>query len=111
MATEVDYYELLEVQKSCDDGTLKTPQVVMRVSNDGGASFGDAIAVSDSGAAATFPVLALSNRNVTVVWAEQSQEAAEHAEHSRPDMKDPESVMGLPTVGMSQVFMRTGSIR
>ncbi len=94
-----------------DDGTLKTPRVVMRVSHDGGAHFADAIAVSDSGAAATFPVLALADRNVTVVWAEQSQEAASHAEHSRPDMNDPNSVMPLPAVGTSQVFLRTGTIR
>lgn len=94
-----------------DDGTLRTPRVTLRASNDGGASFAAAVAVSDSGSAATFPVLALADRHVTVVWAEQSQEAASHAEHSRPDMKDPTAVMPLPSVGMSEVRLRTGTIR
>ncbi len=94
-----------------DDGTLKTPRIMLRVSNDGGAHFADAIAVSDSGEAASFPVLALADRKVTIVWAAQSKEAASHAEHSRPDMKDPTSVMSLPAVGTSQVLLRTGTIR
>lgn len=94
-----------------DDGTLRTPRITMRVSTDGGASFGGAVAVSDSGVAASFPVLALADRDFTLVWAEQSREAADHAEHSRPDMKSPGATMPLAAVGTSEVRLRTGTIR
>jgi len=94
-----------------DDGTLQVPRVVVRVSRDNGATFGEEVAASDGTRSATFPVLALADRQLTIAWAEQDSEAAEHAEHSRPDMKDPSSVMTLPTVGSNEVRLRTGAIR
>lgn len=94
-----------------DDGTLRVPRVTLRVSADGGAHFADAVVVSDSSVAATFPVLALTDRKLTLAWAEQSAQAAEHAEHARPNMKDPTAVMPLQSVGSSQVRLRTGTVR
>ena len=98
------------VAAAWDDGTLRVPQVVLRVSRDGGESFGTPQAVSAPGRAATFPVLSLSGRRMTVAWAEQSAEAAEHAGDGHPDMRDPKATMGLPKVGENQVLARTGSV-
>lgn len=94
-----------------DDGTLQLPRVAVRVSGDGGATFGPTMLASDSGRAATFPVLTVTGQRLTLAWAEQGSDAAEHAEHTRPDMKDPSSVMPLPSVGSNQVLLRTGVIR
>jgi hypothetical protein len=47
---------------------------------------------------------------VTVAWAEQSAEAAEHESKHAPDMKDPKSVKGLHAVGESQIIVRAGTI-
>lgn len=94
-----------------DDGTLRVPRVVVRVSTDSGTSFGDEVAASDGQRSATFPVLTLADQRLTLAWAEQDSEAAEHAEHARPDMKDPSSVMPLPAVGSNEVRLRTGTIR
>jgi hypothetical protein len=98
------------VAAAWDDGTLRVPQVVLRLSRDGGEAFGAPQTVSAPGRAATFPVLSLSGRRVTVAWAEQSAEAAEHAAHGHPDMRDPKAAMGLPRVGENQVLTRTGSV-
>lgn len=99
-----------DVVAAWDDGTLRQPQVVLRRSRDGGRTFGPTVPVSDPGRAATFPVLAVSGARLTVLWSEQSVEAASHAEHQRPDMRDPNAVMGLPVVGASQVLRRTGTL-
>jgi hypothetical protein len=95
-----------------DDGTRKSPQVVLRVSRDGGATFGPAQAASAPGRAAGFPVLAVYGERLAVAWSEQSPEAAarendamEHAEH------DQSAVMGLHAVGDAQVLMRRGTLR
>jgi hypothetical protein len=47
---------------------------------------------------------------VTVAWSEQSAEHAHAAEQARPNMKDPNAVMGLPAVGESRIVVRTGAI-
>ena len=93
-----------------DDGTLKTPQIVVRMSSDNGASFGPPQVLSAPGRAASFPVLAVTGDQVTVAWAEQSVEAAEHEAKHAPDMKDPKSVKGLHAVGESQIIVRAGTI-
>ncbi len=94
-----------------DDGTLATPRVALRVSNDGGRAFGPVVFASDSGRAAAFPVLALDGRRVSVAWSEQSREAADHVAAHAPDMKDPTAVKGLAKVGEQQVLLRTGELR
>ena len=94
-----------------DDGTVKVPRVVMRVSRDGGASFAPAVALSAAGRAAGYPVVGLARdgRQVTVAWSEQSAEAAAHAA-GHPDMKDPKAVQKLHPVGDAQVLVRRGSL-
>ncbi|MCU0626554.1 MAG: glycoside hydrolase [Gemmatimonadaceae bacterium] len=94
-----------------DDGTVKLPRVVVRTSRDGGATFGDAVTASDPQVAAQFPVLGVHARALTLVWAEQSAVAAAHAEHARPNMKDPAARMPLPRVGETRVMLRTGALQ
>ncbi|HEX6047710.1 MAG TPA: sialidase family protein [Gemmatimonadaceae bacterium] len=94
-----------------DDGTVKTPRVVMRVSADGGATFSPPTLVSAEGRAATFPVLALRDRELTIAWSEQSEAEHEHALASAPNMKDPTAVKGLPSVGASVVRVRAGRLQ
>jgi len=94
-----------------DDGTVKTPRVVMRVSADGGATFSPPTLVSTEGRAATFPVLALRDRDLTVAWSEQSEAEHDHARASAPNMKDPKAVKGLSRVGASVVRVRRGRLQ
>ncbi len=93
-----------------DDGTLRTPRVTVRASRDGGRTFGPPVPVSEEGRAATFPVLAVDGRHVSVAWSEQSREAADHAAAHAPDMKDPSAVKGLNAVGEQRVLMRAGDL-
>ena len=94
-----------------DDGTVKTPKVVMRVSHDDGATFGEPSLVSTEGRAATFPVLALRDKELTIAWSEQSQSEHDHAKEMAPNMKDPKAVKGLSRVGESAVRVRTGRLQ
>ena len=94
-----------------DDGTIKTPKVVMRVSHDNGTSFGPAALVSSEGRAATFPVLALRDRDLTIAWAEQSEAEHDHEKDMAPNMKDPKAVKGLSRVGQSAVRVRNGRLQ
>lgn len=94
-----------------DDGTVKTPKVVMRVSHDGGTSFAPAALVSTEGRAATFPVLALRDDEITIAWSEQSEAEHDHEKGMQPNMKDPKAVKGLSRVGESAVRVRTGTLR
>ena len=93
-----------------DDGTVKTPKVVMRVSHDGGASFSQPTLVSAEGRAATFPVLALRNEELTIAWSELSEAQHDHAKETAPNMKDPKAVKGLSRVGESAVRVRNGRL-
>ncbi|HEU4563591.1 MAG TPA: sialidase family protein [Gemmatimonadaceae bacterium] len=93
-----------------DDGTLRTPRVKVRISRDGGATFGEPVAVSEEGRAATFPVLAVAGTRLTIAWSDESDAHAAHREHSRPNMKDPKAVMPLGTVGESRVLVRSGAL-
>lgn len=94
-----------------DDARSTLPRVTVRVSRNGGDDFGAEQVLSDTAVAATFPVLGLQNGNVTVAWSEQTQQAMAHAEHVRPDMKDPASRKQLPTVGEQRVLVRKGRLR
>lgn len=91
-----------------DDGTLRTPRVALRISRDGGTRFAPTRMVSAEGRAATFPVLGITGARMTIAWTEQSVEHAHAAEQTRPNMKDPNAVMGLPSVGESRIVVRTG---
>lgn len=94
-----------------DDGTLELPAIQLRISRDNGLTFAAAVSVSEVGRAATFPMVNVLGNTVTLVWSEQSQEAAQHAEHGKPDMKDPKAVMGLNRVGATMVVMRRGQLQ
>jgi hypothetical protein len=94
-----------------DDGTVKTPKVVMRVSHDNGVSFRPPTLVSAEGRAATFPVLALAGKDVTIAWSEQSQSEHDHEKSMEPNMKDPKAVKGLSRVGESAVRVRSGRLQ
>jgi peroxiredoxin len=95
-----------------DDGTKRVPQVVLRTSVDGGATFGTVSVVSDPARAASFPVLSVSTdaANLTIAWSEQAPEAATAAAEARPNMRDPNAVMPLPRVGNTQVLVRRGKL-
>ncbi len=89
-----------------DDGTVATPRVVLRRSVDGGRTFAAPVLLSDSTRAATFPVVGISARGITVAWSEQPIASLEAEERARPDMRNPNAVMGLKAVGDMQVLMR-----
>jgi peroxiredoxin len=98
-----------------DDGTRRTPQVVVRASLDGGDHFAPAVPVSDPTQAAAFPVLGLqaagnSDGELFIAWSEQAADDAEAAARARPDMRDPNAQMGLPQVGRTQVLVRRGRL-
>ncbi|MBL8984226.1 MAG: exo-alpha-sialidase [Gemmatimonadetes bacterium] len=54
-----------------DDGTLKPARIALRVSRDGGTTFGPPSYLSDSAATASFPVLAVRGDRVEVLWQER----------------------------------------
>jgi hypothetical protein len=93
-----------------DDGTVQTPRVLLRVSRDGGSSFGEATVASSEGRAATFPVLAVGAGALTVGWSEQAPATHAAAEAERAGMKDPNATMGLPAVGATQVVARNAAL-
>jgi hypothetical protein len=91
-----------------DDGTRNTPIVRVRVSRDGGTTFGAATSASDGARAATFPVLALDGARLALAWSEEAAtEAAAHASHAK---RDPKASMPLPTVGQRSVVVRDGTL-
>jgi hypothetical protein len=92
-----------------DDGTRQVPQVILRVSNDGGAHFADAATVSASGRAASFPVLAVHDDSLAIAWSEMSAERAGAA--SAAAAKDKKAPKGLEAVGDAQVFVRRGVLQ
>jgi hypothetical protein len=92
-----------------DDGTLATPRIVVRTSKNGGDGWTDAVALSDSGRVAGFPVVAAQGDRVTVAWSEQSP-ASVHDAHAQMNMKDPRAAMPLGTVGDAQVMVRRASL-
>jgi len=93
-----------------DDGTLQTPQIVLRASHDGGKTFGDVERLSAPGKAAAFPVLGMTRTGVAVAWSEEDSAVATMREHSHPNMKDPHAVMKMEAVGEAQVMVRRGTL-
>ncbi|HVX88266.1 MAG TPA: sialidase family protein [Gemmatimonadales bacterium] len=100
-----------QVVLAWDDGLGAHPVVKLRRSPDGGRTWLAAQELSDPAAAGTFPVLALIGDSVAVAWSQQSTEAAEHAAHAMPDMKDPAARMPLPRVGQQEVYLRVAALR
>ena len=91
-----------------DDGTKQVPEVVTRVSNDGGTTFGEATIVSSGGRAATFPVLSVAGDSIAIAWSEESPAAVAAAEAAKMDKKAPR---GLRSVGDAQVLVRRGLLQ
>ncbi len=98
-----------EVVVAWDDGTREVPQIVVRVSRDGGATFGTPERASVPSRAARFPVLALTDSTVTLAWSEESVEAAASERHAMANM--PKNMpMGEPPIGAAQVVVRRGRV-
>jgi hypothetical protein len=93
-----------------DDGLGEMPRILLRRSADRGKSFGPEERLSDEGAAASYPVLALYGDSVAIAWSQTT--VAEHRQKlaSAVDMKDPKAVMPLPRVGQSEILMRAGPL-
>jgi len=95
-----------------DDGTLKTPRIVVRTSKDGGTSWSPTATISDSGSVAGFPVIAAHGERMAVAWSQQRGAAPAHdpsmAMHM--DMKDPNMKMPLSAVGNAEVLVRRGTL-
>jgi hypothetical protein len=93
-----------------DDGLSDLPRVLVRRSADGGRSFGPEGVLSDPGAAASFPVVAVYGDSVAVAWSQTT--AAEHRAllASKVDMSDPKAVQLLPRVGQSEILLRAGKL-
>jgi hypothetical protein len=96
-----------------DDGTKQVPQVIVRVSPDGGAHFSDATVISTAGRAASFPVLGLAGDSLSVAWSEVSAESAKAAadKAAAEKAKDPKGAKGLEAVGDAQVIIRRGVLK
>ena len=99
-----------DIVAAWDDATTTTPRVIVRVSRDGGSSFGASQVISGLNEAATFPVVGLANGEITVAWTRKAAEEHEHDEQARPDMRDPKSVMGLKEVGQAAVIVRRAKL-
>lgn len=84
------------------DGAMSA--VMMRVSRDGGRTFGPALRVSDAARAASFPSVTLSRGTVAVAWTES---AAAPAAHGAGDASDHEATGTAPR---STVMIRRGRI-
>ena len=93
-----------------DDGTLETPRVRLRVSRDGGKSFGPATDASEEGRAAGFPVVGTVGDSVVVAWSERSAAAEADERDNHPDMSNPAAVMPLNAVGEAEVIVRRGRL-
>jgi hypothetical protein len=98
-----------EVVVAWDDGTREVPQVVVRVSRDGGETFGPSVAASAPGRAAGFPVLAATDSTITVAWSEESAAARSAAKRRMAGMPK-DMAMGPPAIGDALVLVRLGRI-
>jgi hypothetical protein len=87
-----------------DDGTKQVPRIVVRVSDDGGTTFGPAQAVSAEGVRAGFPVLALGDTALTVLWSQENAGTAAEAQNMEEGQEGHEAM--LHPVGAAQVMVR-----
>jgi hypothetical protein len=96
-----------------DDGTKEIPQVVVRVSHDGGAHFSDPMLLSGADRAATFPVLGIAGDSLSVAWSEVSAASskAATAADSAAKSRNPMAAKGLESVGDAQVVVRRGVLQ
>lgn len=93
-----------------DDGVDSIPRVMLRVSRNAGATFGDAATVSAPEAAGMFPVLLVHGGQMTIAWSQHTRQDHLVSGHGQPDMKDPNAIMPLPTVGKQRAMLRRARI-
>jgi BNR repeat protein len=93
-----------------DDGTVRLPRVMVRVSMNGGQSFAPAEQLSPTGTAAQFPVLAVRGDSIAVAWTGQSAAAHDRELKAQPNMKMAGMTMPLHAVGEAEVMVRRGRI-
>jgi hypothetical protein len=98
-----------EVVVAWDDGTREVPQIVVRISRDGGQTFGPGNPASEPDRSATFPVLALTDSTITVAWSEESAESAKRKAQMMASMPK-NGPMGSHPIGDAQVVVRRGRI-
>lgn len=91
-----------------DDGTRQVPQVMLRVSRDGGGHFADAMQLSDGARAATFPVLGVSGDSLAVAWSDESATAAGSEAAGAAAAAKSKAPQGLHPVGEARVLVRRG---
>jgi hypothetical protein len=93
-----------------DDGTLKVPQIVSRLSRDGGHTFSATQPLSPDGDLAGYPIVTLHGDTALVAWQQRTVAgvAADSVAHARMDMNDPAS--HLHAIGALQVVARTGVV-
>jgi len=90
-----------------DDGTLQTPQVVVRISRDGGRTFAAAQPVSDAGSEAAYPVVALQHDTIRVAWQERSLAAAGAESEARAKKDTADAATYVNAVGALHVVTRS----
>ena len=91
-----------------DDGTRTTPQIVSRISRDGGRSFGPTTSLSEAGRQAAYPVVALQGDSIRVAWQERTLDQARRDSLARSDTG---AAAYVKPVGSLQVVMRSGAWR
>jgi peroxiredoxin len=91
-----------------DDGTRQVPQIVVRVSTDGGRSFGPPDVVSADASQAGYPVVTLQRDTILLAWQERSlaAAAADSAASAQKDKNDPSTYVNA--LGAMQIVMRRG---
>jgi len=75
-----------QVVVTWEDGTVEAPRILLRASLDGGTTFGPIQALSAEGMVAGYPVVAIRDREFTVLWQEQTP--ADQAAHESAAPKD-----------------------
>jgi hypothetical protein len=93
-----------------DDGMARIPTVRLRVSRDGGATFGDDVLASPPDLVATYPVLGFSRGTLTLAWTQDDPEAHAKMLAAQPDMSDPAVMKGLTPVGTAKIVARRGEV-
>jgi hypothetical protein len=95
-----------EVAAAWDDGTTKASRIVVRLSRNGGRSFGGEETVSADSSNPGFPVAAFSGDSLTVAWSNQPKGVVA----APMDMKNPKVHKGLESVGAASVVLREGRV-
>lgn len=99
-----------------DDGREEPSRVLVRVSGNGGRSFGPSVLASDTAMAAGYPVFGMRGDSLTLAWSQQTSAPSGPTGHEGHGASAvPDSVMqmegALPVVGAQEVVVRRGELR